>query len=376
MRRVAPVAMGVAFGLLGAGLAACFDLLHDTGDLKTGCQVDASTPGCAPDAGAATACAPSGVEARKSAQHACAWLGACEGPAGRNAFGSCMFGALLAFDCSANPNHRLRGKQASLWTCLARAQSCDEVNTCVFPAGSQACKAPGPGDFAACGTAESGTADNYDVLVHCRDDGGTQGSPAVGGENCALWGLTCSSRAGAGECSPERDAACPPPGCYAGSVVHWCSSGRDLGVDCSGSGASGCSVFPSRDAGQWAACLPEAAPGASCAPRTTATCNGGVAELCPAGTPESIDCAALLGAGPGAEACRPGLLDPPFDWTSACAVDPPACVSDSCDGGVLTGCDRGAALSVDCTAVGLGPCSMPPTLGPSPGVLHAACVAR
>ncbi len=203
--------------------------------------------------------------------------------------------------------------------------------------------------------------------VHGR---GPHARASARGENCALWGLTCAG----GECGPARDGGCPRAGCYSDTVIHWCSDGVDKGIDCKGSGAQRCDAFPSPDASQWVACVPEVGGGETCAPSTAATCTSGVANLCTAGVPESIGCRALLHPVSDAGGCREGALDPPFDWTGACVVDPPECASDSCDGGLLSGCERGAVFSVDCAQAGLGPCSMLPTDRGT--ALHAACEPR
>ena len=52
--------------------------------------------------------------------------------------------ALLAYDCSANPNHPVRGTARDLWDCLWRAKSCRDVDACIFPGGpAPACVSPG-----------------------------------------------------------------------------------------------------------------------------------------------------------------------------------------------------------------------------------------
>jgi hypothetical protein len=352
-----------------AGVVACFDVLHGTGELRTACEIDAAAPGCSGPAGP-SACAPSAAEARMSAEHACAWLGACETPMGRNALGACMFAATAAFDCDANPGHPARGKQATLWRCLATAASCAGVDACIFPTAAPSCTRPGNYTGCAATSAEGGTTN--DVRVECMDGGGVL--PATpGGENCALWGLTCSVGATGGDCSPSSDPGCPANECGGGSVIHWCPSGPNGGIDCATTGALTCGGFPTRDAAAWVACIPSSDGGAPCAPDLHAACSGGVARACPAGVPETLDCAALLGAAPDAASCQAGPLSPPFDWTSPCVLDPPACTADSCEGGVANGCARGAVFSVSCSDVGLGPCSMRSTdLGTQQ---HATCTA-
>jgi hypothetical protein len=317
MRPVAAAALSVVCAALGGGLAACFDLFHGTAGLVTACEIDASSPGCAAEAGAPSLCASSAAEATDRARHACAWLGACDGPTGKNAFGSCMFEALMAYDCEANPAHRAKGKAASLWACMAGAKDCGQVSSCVS-GGVDAC-------------------------------------------------------AGPGGCLPDPAAACPPRGCYSGSIIHWCVNGGDLGIDCESSGRQACDGFPAADASQWVACLPDGDSGAPCTPGTAVQCDGGVANFCPAGTIESLDCTALLGRATALGdrgGCKVGSLDPPFDWTSACALVPPACEADACDAGALLGCERGAVFSVDCLEAGLGPCSIATDAGAR---AHAAC---
>src|SRR5579863_3179119 len=116
MRPAAAAILALSGLVAGASLVACFDLFHTTGELRTACEVDASAPGCL--------CAASHADARRLAEHACGWLGACETPMGGNALGACVFSALLAFDCEANPEHPVRGEPAAIWQCLATAETC------------------------------------------------------------------------------------------------------------------------------------------------------------------------------------------------------------------------------------------------------------
>jgi hypothetical protein len=319
-----------------AALAACFDLFHSTVSIETACQHDAAGRGCTP----VTLCATDAGLARERAQHACAWLGACETPLGRNAFGPCMMQALLAYDCAANPNHGFKGDVAAFWTCVADVQSCDDVADCLFGVAAPSCR--DGGDSVSC--ADAG------ARVECSE--GT-----AHGESCAAWGQTCAATSSGGTCGGSATGTCPSEGtgCYDDAAIHWCfdDAGEDIGVDCSGFGAQTCTGFP-RDGAAWVACLAEgeSAEG-GCEPSTAVTCDGGVAFSCPSGIPESLDCAVLLGS---PAACREGSLSPPFDWTSPCAVVPAACTVDACDGGTLTGCERGAPLSVDCANEGLGAC--------------------
>ena len=317
MRARVVVSLAVASAMLGAGLVACVDLFHSTGDVLTACERDAQTPGCVSeasveagvDAGTDFCAWPEDV-ARQNAVHACAWLGACESPLGRNAFGSCMFQALLAYDCAANPNHPVKSATHALWDCLWAAQSCDAVNKCVFPQGPQVC-AGGP--FVTCATQDGGMP-NGDVRVECSANGA-----APSGENCALWGQVCGGDISVGVCGGSSGPAaitCTAQECEQ-TVVHVCDdAGRDIGIDCMNNGAQRCDGFPTRAGAAWVACIPESDAG-SCAPDASAQCTGGIATSCPAGVPESINCQTLLG---NVHACTPGQLSPPFDWTSPCMV--------------------------------------------------------
>jgi hypothetical protein len=345
---------------------ACFDLFHSTAGILTACELDATTDGCTdaePDA-AADFCSWTPAEARAHAEHACAWLGACETPMGKNAFGSCEFAALLAYDCAANPNHRVRGEMHALWDCLQGAQSCADVDRCVFPAVKVQCSSAA--DYTAC--VQEGA---NGVRIEC-EDGGTMPYPNAHGESCALWGQTCGSYGGTAQCAGSASngsAPCSVEGCSSGAALHWCDpkTGADIGIDCNGNGAQACAGFP-RDAAsvEWVSCVAESEAG-SCTPDASAGCAGGVAYSCPSGVVEQIDCNALLQA----DGCAPGPLGPPFDWTSACVAVPGTCTADYCSEAGVVGCARGTTFTVDCTAVGLRPCRMVATdMGSE---VHAAC---
>jgi hypothetical protein len=382
MRARVAVVLAVVSATLGAGLVACIDLFHSTGDVLTACQLDAHASGCGTEASveagggdaATDFCAWPESQARQNAVHACAWLGACESPLGRNAFGSCMFQALLAYDCPANPYHPVKGKAHELWDCLWQAQTCDEVNACVFPQGPQEC---GGGPFVTCAT-QGGVPPNADVRVECS---GKDAAP--NGENCALWGQTCGGNLSIGVCggsAGEAAIACTSQSCSDG-MLHVCDdAGRDIGIDCNSNGAQQCNGFPTPANPSWVACVPESDAG-SCTPTDSATCVDGIAVSCPAGLVERLDCLTLL---QNPRACTPGTLSPPYDWTSPCVVandagdagdeggasDASACV-ESCDGTMLTSCYRGALFTLDCAQVGLGACRKVPT--DEGTVLNAAC---
>jgi hypothetical protein len=371
MRAGTAAAVCAACALLGGALAACVDLFHGTSDILTACEVDASIAGCT-DAGAtgeaATGagtdfCGWSDSLAQQNAAYACAWLGACETPMGRNAFGPCMFEALLAYDCAANPSHPATGTAHDLWDCLWRVQSCADVDACVFPSKPQPCGTNGT----ACGTAGSAARNNFDVRVECVDGGRTRG------ENCAMWGQTCASAGQGGYCAGaagNAGLACDVDEC-SGSSIHWCVDGGDIGIDCASNGAGTCGGFPSPTDAGWVACLPRG-DAAACSSAASAQCDGGVATSCAAGVVETIDCNALLQSEHG---CTPGAFALPFDWTSPCVVDDPdaaPCV-EGCAGTQLTGCARGATYVVDCASprIGLGACTMVTT--DDGRATHAAC---
>ncbi|MGA2451836.1 MAG: hypothetical protein ABTD50_24565 [Polyangiaceae bacterium] len=367
------IAVGACLAtLLGAGAAACIDIFHSTDGLRSACEIDPSTFGCG-----AGLCMPR-AEAQAVATRACAWLGACEGPIGRNAFGDCAVEARLAYDCAANPNHPIKGQAGQLWACLAQAGSCADVDDCILPTGFPGCAEIGNG----CAGAEDGGLPST-VRIECAetpmsDAGGYEivdGAPrrTAYAEDCALFGQICSivggeaictGGAGADGCSGVAEG-CPEKG---SNALVWCgANGIDLGLDCTSNGAQECNGYPTSAQAQWVACVPEG--DTSCpSPSLTVQCDGGVATSCPTGVAETIDCTALLGV---AGACVSGALDPPFDWTSPCRVTVPQCSTDGCDdAGNLLGCMRGATITVDCQELGLGPC-MPVEL--DAGVTSAAC---
>ena len=368
------VAFVVGSAASAGALAACFDLFHSTSDVRTACTLDAGTPGCFDAASAATTqpdasptdfCAWTADQARDHAQHACAWLGACETPMGGNAFGACMVQALLAYDCRANPDHRVKGKARAIWDCLWQVNHCSDVESCIVPGGRPQCV---PSEsYTACGVGGGdATAGNADVRFVCADGGGSH--PDAYGENCALWSQTCLTTGPAAFCGGPAGTACGGAGACLGnprSQLQWCVDGGDIGIDCADNGGQFCVGFP--DSGSpWLACAVESDAGA-CTPDPSAFCMNGVGLSCPTGSLEAIDCASILRADAG---CQPGALSPPFDWTSPCAVVPPAC-TESCNGASLTGCARGAAFTLECSAENLGPCHLVTTdLG---AAQHAAC---
>jgi hypothetical protein len=349
----------------GATLVACFDLFHSTSGIVTACQLDAQACPTS-DAGSTNFCSWSPQEARGYAEHACAWLGACESPMGRNAFGSCMFEALLAYDCTANPAHLVKGASHAQWDCLWQVQACADVDRCVYPGGVPSCGQTG--DYTSCGNVEGGAAANRDVRVECTDGG------RASGEDCALWGQTCAATGSLGQCAGSAGEAgiqCLTEACD-GTRLHSCDGG-DVGIDCADNGAQSCGGFPDPAAAQWVACIPDVDAGdggdAGCVPNASAQCSNGYATSCPAGLTEGINCEEILQV-PGAS-CTSGPLSPQFDWTSPCRVSPAVCTADSCVDTTITGCARGAPFTVDCSSLNLGACQMVTT--DTGSQTHAAC---
>jgi hypothetical protein len=286
-----------------------------------------------------------------------------------------MVQALLAYDCVANPNHPAQGTAHDLWACLSDVSSCDQVTRCVFPSGPPACDAGS--DTTACAPAPGGASASVgsSVRFECGGDAG-----AARGENCTLRNKTCVLQDGSAVCGADGTGlVCNggTPGACLGNPqtqVHWCGpSGEDIGIDCAGNGAQRCDGFPKSDLA-WVACVPQSAAasdaGDTCPPTLNVVCSNGVASSCPAGIPERVDCSLLLGS---VDACSPGSLNPPFDWTSPCQLPGAQCPADGCDAdaSTLTGCSRGAIFAVNCSDQGLGPCRMVETeLGTQQ---HAAC---
>jgi hypothetical protein len=341
-----------AIVIVAAATPACTDLFHPTEDIRSACEIDAAQPGCG-------FCPRTSAEAKEQAARVCAWLGACEGPLGGNAFGPCTLQARLAFDCAANPSHPVQGALRDRWACLAAAQTCDDVHRCVL---SPSIDCEVAGDTVQCVGPNSGQ------RVECF---GPDASPFV--EDCTLWGQGCTSVGAGAVCGPSGpaiDCASAQSTCGSPSAtLHVCApdGGAQSGIDCAGNGAQNCAAFPPGPDPRWVACLPTPAPGNVCDASLAVTCAGGVAQICPTGVAESIDCATWLDA---PDACAPGTLRSGADWTSGCGLGPP-CPPDSCSGSVLTGCARGTVLSVNCTAVGLGACSMRTT--DQDAALHAVC---
>jgi hypothetical protein len=360
MRRIALATVLVPLAA-GAVALAC-DLFHST-NFQTLCDLDPTNPKCTGDAGASETGSPpqptnfcewDAGAALGGAEHACALLGACELPLGQNAFGPCMVAALLAYDCTANPNREIieTSPLHAYWDALWQAKSCADVDRIVFPGAGAADKVPlcsNGGGFVTCGIAYDG-GDNSTVRVEC-DEAGAR----THGENCLAQGRTCDQ----GLCTGIAKHQCTVTGCVGSQLSDCNAAGVDLGTDCALVGNGLCETT---DAGP--AC--GSTDPSPCSPSSAVTCDdAGFATGCASGTVETLDCTTLTGSG----SCTPGPASPPWDLSSACAADGGACPLDSCVGNAVVSCSQGSTFTVSCTSLGLGPCTMVKTFD---GV-RAAC---
>jgi len=367
---VTGIAMAVAF-------FACIDLFHSTADLLGRCERDAQAcadgaPPPASEAGSPSPeeslCVSDHDAAASLAAHACAWLGACELPFGNNAFGSCTISARLAYDCTLNPLHQVKGATKDRWACLSHVASCGDVASCLFgDAGGASCESQS--ESSRCMDAgESPT-----VRLSCVEAGTFV-------EDCALWQRDCVASAGTATCGPagngELSCANDPDGgkgSCVGTELHWCGpDGGDIGIDCAGSGAQACTAMPSLSSPRWAVCVAQgdAGPQSSCPPTEETSCAGDVSRSCAQGIREEVDCQALLGVSGSCQATA--ALEPPYDWTGPCSVGQNGCSGDLCaDGGqTLVGCARGATFALNCVEQKLGSCRI---VGSDDGAPRAAC---
>jgi hypothetical protein len=321
-------------------VSACVDLFHST-DFQTLCDLDARAPGCplaeagpsdAADAGMEAAptdfCSKwSTAEARTQAAHACAWIGACTAPFDQNAFGQCMINAILAYDCTTNPNLTIApGPLHDYWDALWKAKSCSDlpnVNTASANCGGAtgyACVRQEPASLLACVGA-----DTY-------------------AETCLVEGKVCADLRCA---TPMAKGDCDPSSCE-GTVLHACPEAGtpDEGYDCQYFGAGTC-----MEGEGFAGCVPATTSGggATCPTGSTTTCDdGGVATGCPEGQSEIVLCDNLTGSG----TCVGGT--PSWNVAASCQGD--ATCTPGCDGDNLVGCAQGARFTTSCTAEGLGKC--------------------
>lgn len=344
--------------------AACVDLFHstdfdevDAGDASTEAAPADVTPIDAAvdviDAARLDFCAWSRSEARAHAIETCARLSACELPVGRNAAGTCIADAILAFDCSVAPSRPVRNAPDSVahatWQCLVEAKTCADVDRCLFGASPPDC-----------------------LSQPARDGGVTfcQGSTRVDclpneatphGEPCAAHGQTCEE--------PQAfDAHCGIPGfqtetCGAatascsvdGGLLADCDPTGNFGTDCRSYGAGHCSFVRTSLQGGDYGCQPVIDAG-GCDASSPVACeaDGGRVVGCPLGATERVDCTAfapdvlcnLAAPVPGASS----------DLARYCSATTPECTHDTCNLFDLVACVRGKNVPVPCAAAGLGGC--------------------
>jgi len=349
------IACGAFAFALGASLVACIDLFHGT-DFESACDLDASACG-AVDASVGIDATPPPQDAGSDAPtdfcqwipttaaayavHACAWLGACEGALGDDAFAPCMLHAMLAYDCAANPNRPVLGAAHAYWDCLWQVQTCGDVDHCVEPSGTHETCADDDAGYVACDP-EAGT------LVACAADL-ANGSPPTAVESCVPLGQTCSP-SGVATCIGSATPCADVGTSCEGTALHDCDPDggpTDYGVDCASFGSGSCVGS--------GAC--GAVDGGSCTPTTDVTCDGGLAMGCPSGTTEQVDCNAVLGQPSATTTCDETAPGRPWDVSRACSMG--TCqTGDSCgtDGKTLLSCTRGASVSIDCTLQGFTRC--------------------
>ncbi|HSQ66171.1 MAG TPA: hypothetical protein VLM85_23275 [Polyangiaceae bacterium] len=342
-RRALAIALASA-SLLAA--AACVDLFHST-DVQSLCDVDANAPGCASDGGdggAVDLCAPDTPTAEAWAERACAWLAACEDPIGQNVTGECMVNALMAYNCGANPNRRPLGAARDFWLCMQNAQnapSCAAVAACVFPNKTPACKS---GGFIGCSQTPNA---NVDTRTECNAAG-----PAHG-ENCVAYGQTCDSldRDASNDnalCVGAAGRACTQSKCTGTDLSLCDDAGVDRGYDCALLGGGGC-----LSTGVVPACRPGGDAGLCLSSGAISCTAGGVAQGCASGYKESVDCNAISGP----SSCAP-LVDGGAGITPLAACQATGgCTGDTCAVDKLVACVRGRIATIDCTGLGLKPCS-------------------
>ncbi len=363
-RELLGVRAGAVTGAVVVGgalaLAACGDLFHGTSDFETLCEVDAAAcSGPSASGGDASPfpadfCQWDAATARANATRACAWLGACAGPLGDNAFGECLVHATLAYDCAANPNRPVLGAAHAFWDGLWRASSCADVTAVVEPASPRG--ACGASSFAYVACEVGG---NAGTRLACAE-----GSGGADGERASFVGRgQIYAAVGTSSSCTELPSA---PAETRGNLLRRNEAARLRQRRWPGSRRR---LRELRRRGvREPRGLRRARGAAMRSTSTTIACNGDVVSGCPSGT--------LHGAGsitmrPPGDRRRPW---PPQDgrtWEVARGCTLGACGADSCSGNVLTSCARGADVQLDCAQAGLGACKLVSLPGdPSP---HAVC---
>ncbi len=327
----------------------CSDLFHSTADFRTACETDGSAcDSLAPQ----SICSLDRAKAEAASRHACAWLGACETPLGKQRYAECYTAALTAFDCTIAPDFRPQGEMLAYWTCLANSRSCTGVRACVLPEPLGTCN--DNGTYVRCGVGK-----NARALLECTGVGAK-----VHAATCLAWGQTCAEGSFPGanaECaSSSTPGACTETRCSGTRVIR-CANNRDEGIDCAFVGAGACVPSTFGNNYTWTGCQ---STGRACMATDIVACEGAVAIGCPASKELRVDCGAL------GSACTPLRLAQTTDVGLAC-VAPSSCASDQCDGNRMTSCNAGVTRELDCKAEGLGSCEMRQTSSGS----NAACAA-
>ncbi|HEX8796587.1 MAG TPA: hypothetical protein VF765_36805 [Polyangiaceae bacterium] len=276
MRLRSAIALSIVSAGFGAGLVACFDLFHSTSNILDACELDAEACG---DAGAIDFCEAS-TPPYASAALACTWIDRCEGTFEHNDFGECMVRALLAYDCTSNPNNPVSGPTKQMWIDLLRASSCDDVDRIVFAGSVPTCQKPGSGCSGA-------------TRAYCPEAGAR-----AHGENCAMWNEICDTNLGcigclgcfagadAGACTPDASATCN------GDIATSCPAGALEAIDCNEllQQTGTCNPGPLTGQDPTSACFVDAGDaGAAC----TEGCMGNVVTACARGATFNFDCSSI-----------------------------------------------------------------------------------
>ncbi len=363
--------MRVRVGLVAAGVSAiaavvaCGDLFHST-SFDTKCTADASATGC-PQPPITELCTTDSAVALARAEHACAWLAACESPMGQNRTGLCIANALMAYDCNANVNRKPIGDAYQFWLALANANDCAGISAAVAPAGASPCKPipnTTPSPYTGCGSA----AFNPRSRVQCPAVDGTPGLY----ENCVAYGKSCASSStnDLSQCLGSEARACTTTRCSGQKLIN-CDNdaGFDHGMDCAQFGDGTCIAT-----GASPSCKPSSTK-VRAASNDVACDSNDVAIGSVTGFEERVNCKVFTGVVDGgaypSPACSPidggGVGITPRD---ACQGKL-GCTEDTCDKTFLRACVQGNEIRFDCKDVGLSGCN--PSSKTQEDGAHAAC---
>jgi hypothetical protein len=356
------LAASILVGAAVVAVACGGDLFHNT-SFETLCTVDASTKGC-PQKPITDLCMdPASALAR--AEHACAWLAACQTPMGQNRTGQCIANALMAYNCSANPNRKPVADAYQFWLALANANDCEAIAKAVAPAGLQRCNSKTNSAFTGCGTDSTG---NPNSRVQCAVADGV----AFGAyENCIAYGKTCSATTtnDLSQCLGPAKRQCGITRCEGQKLINCNDAGLDFGMDCSQFGDGTC-----LSTGAQPACKPTST-NVRAATANVACDNQDIATGSVTGFEEHVDCKVFSGVVDGGAV--PGPLCQSIDGGAIGTIPrdacqgPAACTDDSCSGTVLRACVQGNEVKFDCKDVGLNSCN--PSVKTQEDGAHAAC---